>query len=142
MTYTRLPNIFQDPAGVKAEYVWTLNHTEEEEAQNSRQMADGAATNNIGLIPQEGAPYPLVFQWKGSLFTQSDKDEMDSWFALCAAQSIYLTDFSGSSYEVLITDWDVQRVPGFNRRGGLPWFWKYTITFRILTVRSGDWSSL
>lgn len=142
MAYTRQPNIFIDPAGVKSTYTWTLNHDEEEEVQVSRQMADGAATNNIGLIPQEGAPYPIVFQWKGKIFTQSDKNEMDSWYALCEDQTIYLVDFSASFYEVLITDWDVQRVAGYNRRGGLPWYWQYTIIFRVVSVLSGDWSDL
>lgn len=144
MAYTRLPNIFTDPSGVVDAYSWYINHSTEEEVQNSRQMADGAPTSDIGLMPQQGVPYPLVFQWKGSLFRQADKDVMDAWYGLCQVQSIYLTDFTGSKYEVLITDWDVQRIPvANNMRGGhIPWMWKYTIIIRVLTVISGDWADL
>jgi hypothetical protein len=143
MTYTRLPNIFTDPAGVKATYHWTINHSTEEEVQNSRQMADGATTSDIGLVPQQGAPYPLVFQWKGTLFSETDKTSMDSWYALCENQSIYLTDFTGSEYEIIITDWNVLRKPvAWNKRGAIPWLYEYTITIRVLKVLSGDWSSV
>lgn len=141
MSYVRRSNIFTDPAGVKAQYTWTINQSEEEEVQRSRQMGDGAPTQDIGLMPQQGANYPLVFQWKGTIFTQADKDAMDSWYALCDSQSIYLTDFDGNEYEVLITDWGAQRVAvAWNRRGQIPWLWKYTITIRVLNVLSGDWS--
>lgn len=144
MSYSRQPNYFIDPASVAPVYAWYINHSEEEEVQNSRQMADGAPTSDIGLMPQQGAAYPLVFQWKGTIFRQVDKDAMDGWYALCQNQSIYLVDFTGSSYEVIITDWNVQRVPvGNNKRGGnIPWLWKYTIIIRILNVISGDWSFL
>lgn len=142
-SYVRQPNQFIDPAGVKPTYAWTINHSEEEEVQNSRQVAHGAPTSDIGLIPQQGVEYPLVFQWKGTLFTQADKDEMDSWYALCQNQSIYLTDFDGNQYEILISDWNVQRVGvAANKRGGVPWLWKYTITIQVLTVLSGDWSQV
>lgn len=143
MSYARIPNQFIDPNGVAPTYAWTINHEEEEEVQNSRQMASGAPVSDIGLIPQQGAPFPLVFQWKGTLFTQGDKDIMDAWFALCETQSIYLTDFTGSAYEILITDWNVQRVGvAWNRRGQVPWLWKYTIIIRVLTVLEGDWADL
>lgn len=142
MSYVRLPNIFVDPAGVIGPYSWYINHTEESEVQLSRQMADGAPVADIGLMPQQGVEYPLVFQWKGTIFRQADKDAMDGWFGLCQSQSIFLTDFTGSSYEVIITDWNVQRVGvANNMRGGhIPWLWKYTINIRVLAVLSGDWS--
>lgn len=143
MTYTRQPNTFIDPAGVKATYQWTINHSDEEEVQNSRQIAHGAPTSDIGLIPQQGEPYPLVFQWTGTLFTQSDKNEMDSWYALCEDQSIYLQDFDGNQYEIIISDWNVKRKPvAWNHRGQVPWLWTYTIIIQVLTVLSGDWSDL
>lgn len=151
--YTRLPNIFTDPAGVGpldlngdplcpgGVYTWSINHTEEEEVQNSRQMADGAPTSDIGLMPQQGTPYSLVFQWKGTIFNPLDKFVMDAWYGLCNSQSIYLTDFTGARYEVLITDWDVQRkgVAANKRGGNIPWLYSYTIIIRVLNVIAGDW---
>lgn len=143
MSYERQSNFFVDPSGGFPPYAWYINHSEEEEVQNSRQMGSGAPTSDIGLIPQQGERYPLVFQWKGTLFRQVDKNEMDFWYELCQVHSIYLIDFSGSSYEIIITDWNVQRVPvSVNKRGGVPWLWKYSITMRILNVLSGDWSFL
>lgn len=143
MGYVRRSNQFIDPMGVKPTFSWTINHSEEEPVTRSRQMGDGAPTSDIGLLPQQGVSYPLVFQWKGTIFTQADKDEMDSWYALCHDQSIYLTDFDNNQYEVLITDWVPQRVPvAFNHRGQIPWLWNYTIIIRVLKVLSGDWSSL
>ena len=143
MTYTRQSNTFTDPNGVYTTYVWPINHETEEMVQNSRQMGDGAATTDIGLVPQQGAPFPLVFLWKGKIFTQADKSLMDAWYGLCQWQSIYLTDFSGSKYEGIITDWHTQRVPvAWQRRGNLPWYWQYEFTFRVFTVISGDWIAL
>lgn len=149
--YVRKSNQFIDPAGLgpvnpaggrfAATYNWTINHHEEEEVQNSRGITDGAPTSDIGLLPQQGPPKPLVFQWKGTLFTQADKDAMDSWFELCESQSIYLNDFNSNQYEILITDWNVKRTPvAWNHRGQVPWIWDYTITIRVLTVLAGDWS--
>lgn len=141
MTYVRHSNIFTDPSGVKPPYSWVINHSEEEEVANSRQMSDGAPTSDIGLLPQQGAPLPLVFQWKGTIFTQGDKDAMDSWFELCENQSIYLTDFTQSQYEVLIESFNVKRKGvKWNHRGQVPWLWEYTIMIRVLRVLSGDWS--
>lgn len=143
MGYVRKSNQFIDPAGVKATYAWTINHSEEEAVTRSRQVGDGAPSSDIGLLPQQGVSYPLVFQWKGSLFTQADKDIMDSWYGLCEDQSIFLKDFDDNQYEVLITDWVPQRVPvAWNHRGQIPWYWTYTIIIRVLTVMSGDWSAL
>lgn len=140
-TYTRQPNTFIDPAGHVPTYQWTINHTEEEPVQNGRQMSDGAPTSDIGLLPQQGVPTPLVFHWKGTIFTQQDKDTMDVWFNLCEFQSIFLKDFTGSEYEVLITDFPVQRKGvKWNHRGQVPWLWEYTIIIRVLRVLSGDWS--
>lgn len=144
MTYVRQPNIFRDPSGTVADYPWYINHTTEEKVQLSRQMANGAPTSDIGLLPQQGVEYPLVFQWHGSLFRQNDKNAMDAWYGLCRAQSIYLIDFDLNEYEILITDWDVQRVPvANNKRGGnIPWMWSYDITIRVLRILSGDYSAM
>lgn len=141
MGYVRKSNQFIDPAGVVPTYNWTINHTEEEEVQNSRQMSDGAPTSDIGLLPQQGPPKPLRFQWKGTIFTQTDFDQMVFWWVLCENHSIYLNDFNNSQYEILIEDFNPKRHPvAWNKRGGIPWIWDYTIIMRVLTVISGDFA--
>jgi hypothetical protein len=139
----RSPNIFTDPAGVKSSYTWPLNHNEEEAVNKSRQMSDGASTDNIGLIPQQGAPTPMILSWKGSILTKAQLDAMLSWWELCESQTIYVQDFAGARYEVLITDFDPQRV-AVSRNPRDPanaptWYWTYTLTMRVLKVLSGDW---
>lgn len=137
--WVRQPNTFIDPAGVKAQYQWTINHEKEEEVDNSRGLTDGAPTSDIGLLPQQGPPKPLKFTWEGKLFTQADKNAMDSWWVLCESQSIYLIDFAGSEYEIVIEDWKPKRVGvAWNKRGQIPFLWEYTIVIRVLTVLSGD----
>lgn len=141
--YVRLPNTFSDPAGIVPAYPWPVNHTTEEETDASRAISDGAPTSDIGLLPQQGVQKPLILVWKGTLFTAAEKANMDAWYGLCDSQSIYLTDFSGSHYEILITDWAALRKGvAQNMRGKLPWVWEYTLTMRILRVISGDWAGV
>jgi hypothetical protein len=136
----RAPNVFRDPAtGVT--YNWAVNHTEESSIAKSRQMADGGATDNIGLVPQQGAATPLILTWKGTFFDPEQLTEFLHFWELCEDHSIYLTDFAGDLYEVLITDFSPQRVAA-NRNPKFPdltWVWTYDITMRVLTAFSGPW---
>lgn len=137
----RTPNIFQDPAGIVPAYSWPVNHNEEQPINKSRQMADGAPTSNIGLIPQQGAATPLIFQWKGSIFDPAQHDAFIQWWELCEEQTIYLTDYRGNQYEILITDFQPQTmaVTRNPRFPDLTYYWEYTFIFRIIKPLSGPW---
>jgi len=139
----RSPNIFIDPAGVVPSYSWEINHSEEESIAKSRQMADGAATDNMGMIPQQGAATPLILSWKGTILTKNQLDKMLQFWELCEEQSIYIQDFSGASYEIIITDFQPQRVAAARNprdQANAPlWTWSYTLIMRVLQVFSGDW---
>ena len=104
-------------------------------------MVDGAQTDNIGLIPQQGSATPLILQWTGSFFDPAQLSAFLAWWQLCESQSVYLTDFSGDEYEVLITDFVPQRKIAMRnpRFPDLTWTWDYTITFRVLRAISGPW---
>lgn len=136
----RTPNVFINPVNGNT-YEWPLNHNEESQVTKSRQMSDGAATDNIGLIPQQGAPSPLIFEWKGTILDPNQFNAMIAWWKLCENQTIWLSDFAGDTYEVLITDFLPIRTAVANnlRAPGKPWIWTYTLTFRVLTVFSGPW---
>lgn len=138
---SRLPNIFRDPKGVRPQYAWQINHSEEQPVSKSRQMGDGAPTSNVGLIPQQGPATPIIFQWKGTIFDIGQLTEMLAWWQLCETQSIYLIDFSGAEYEVIIEDFAQNRkgVARNPRDVTRPWIWEYTINMRILHVYSGEW---
>lgn len=137
----RVANQFVDPKGHLATYHWPLNHSEETQVTKSRQMADGATTDDIGLIPQQGAPAPLIFEWKGTILDPAQLAAMLQWWALCETQTIHLIDFATDAYEVLITDFlPTRKAVAVNQRAAnKPWIWEYTITFRVLAVLAGPW---
>lgn len=141
----RTPSIFTNPA-TGATYLWPVNHDEEDATGKSRQMSDGAPSKNVGLIPQQGAPTPLVLSWKGKIFTKAQVEAMIAWWELCEDQSIYVTDPAGSTYEVLITDFTEQRQPVAANRwdpvNAPTWIWTYTLVMRVLNVLSGEWSGV
>ena len=142
---TRTPNVFTDPK-TGNNYAWPINHNEEGDIGKSRQMGDGAATNNIGLIPQQGAPTPLVLTWKGTILKRAQLVAMVGWYQLCDTQSIYVSDAAGNSYEVLITDFTAQRKPAAANPqdpvNAPTWYWTYTITMRVLRVIAGEWAGV
>ena len=138
-------NVFTNPK-TGAVYDWPVNHSTEEAIVVTRQMGDGANTDNIGLVPQQGAATPLILKWKGTFFTDAEVIETMAWWKLCETQTINATDFSGSQYELIITDFEPQRVPCVRNprvSSGTNAFytWQYTITFRILKAFSGIWTS-
>lgn len=142
---TRVANRFTNPQ-TNAFYDWPINHNEEGDIGKSRQMGDGAATNDIGLIPQQGAPTPLILVWKGTILKRAQLVAMVGWYQLCDSQSIYVSDPAGNSYEVLITDFTAQRKPTIrnpqDQANAPTWYWTYTITMRVLRVLAGEWAGV
>lgn len=137
----RTPNQWIDPAGILATYNWPVNHSSEEPLTKSRQMADGAPTSNIGLIPQQGSATPLIWKLKGTIFDDNQHAQNLAFWEACEGRSIYWQDFHGDKYEVIITDYEpnrkaVARNPKFPNQ---QYIWEYTITMRVLTVFSGPW---
>lgn len=140
-------NLFTDPVTAFV-YAWPTNHSTEEAVTKSRQMGDGAPTSNIGLVPQQGADSPVVLQWKGKMFLDAEVTEIMHFWHLCNKQTILATDFTGSQYELIITDFSPQRVPCVrNPRCPDPanpncfYTWSYTITLRIIRAFSGIWAA-
>lgn len=136
----RLPNIFIDPR-TNVQYQWPINHTSEDTTGKSRQISDGAPTSNVGLIPQQGASTPLKLTWKGTMFDILQVVATTGWWNLCETQTIYLQDFSGASYEVIIEDFHTLRksVVRNPRMPGQAWQWEYTIVIRVLKIFAGEW---
>lgn len=137
----RVGNQWIDPAGVVPTYVWQVNHNEETPVGKSRQMADGAPTSNLGLIPQQGAATPLVFTLKGTFFDDNQHAQNLKFWQLCEGQTVYWQDFNNNLYEVLITDYEAER-KAVARNPKFPdqtYIWQYTITMRVITALSGPW---
>lgn len=141
----RRGTVFFDPQTGDS-YTWPVNHNEEDPIGKSRQMADGAPTSGIGLIPQEGVPTPLVLTWKGEIYTLEHLQNIVLFYTFCDSRSIHVTDPAGSTYEVLITDFTQSRHPtARNDKDPInapTWYWAYTLTMRVLTVISGEWAGV
>ncbi|GAC1522418.1 MAG: hypothetical protein NVS3B1_07760 [Marmoricola sp.] len=139
----RRANLFVDPNGVRANYSWPVNHHTEEPTGKHRNIRYSAPTAHVGLVKHLGDTDPLILRWKGSIFTRAQLVEMLKWFALCEQQTIYLTDFAGDAYEVLIVHFDPVRVAlGGNPRDPVNapnWKWEYTIEFTIIQMIAGTW---
>lgn len=76
---------------------------------------------------QQGDKTPDTFKFSGTILRQSQLDAMQGYFEACTSRTVFFTDVNGTEYEVLITVFDVTRVRGENKRGGLLYYWKYRL---------------
>lgn len=138
-------NRFTNPANGDI-YDWAINHKSEDAAGRSRAISHDAPTENRGLIRQVGAESPFVFTWQGTILARAQLIEMIGWYRLCRTQTIYLTDFAGDQYEVVISGF----VPTRRRvlRNGRDFanapynVWDYSITIEVIAVRAGVWAGI
>lgn len=134
-------NRFENPEN-GAFYDWLVNHKDEESLGKRRNMERGAKTSGTGLIRQQTDQTPMVMRFSGTIFHQSQYDEMWEWYELCENQTIYFHDFSGDSYEVTITAFEPTRhhtVRNPRDFANAPyWFWRYTIEMEVLTFIDGS----
>lgn len=141
----RTPNVFYDPIS-HLSYGWPLNHKTEEPMGRSRQMGTGARTDNIGLVPQQGAATPLVMNWKGRILTLDQLTQMVWWWRSSDFNSIYALTFRDELYEVVVTDFTPQVVAVAENRSDLVNaprnVWDYTLIMRVLTAFNGPWAQV
>lgn len=133
-------NTFQDPLGHVADYQWELNHATEQSFGRKRDVQGAMNVAGTQLITNQSDAQPLTLVYQGSILTRTQYEAMWHWEAMCESQTIYFTDFTGDSYEVVITDFEPVRVAGRNRRGGTDapmWYWTYTLTMTVVAVRGG-----
>lgn len=137
---SRTANRFTNPV-TAAYYDWPQNHLEEERLGKARNIEHTAPTNAVGLVKQQSDESPLVLSWRGHILRKAQHDTMWEWYALCETQSIYIRDFTGDEYEVLITEFNPIRkrtVKNPQDPVNAPlWYWEYTLTMEVLTVRTG-----
>lgn len=137
----RTANLFIDPAGVHPSYAWPINHTKEEKGGKQRSVTNTAPTGNVGLVKEVNASSPLTMTWKGTIFTRAQVQEMWKWWQLCESQTIFLQDFAGEKYEVVIEEFDPVRVAvarNLHDQANAPtWIWEYTFTFSVMQMIAG-----
>jgi len=139
---TRLANEFINPEN-SDKYAWPINHTEESEAGIARTISRGANTAATGLVRQQADDQPLVFQFAGTIFKESMLEEMIKWYVLCKTQTIFFKKYSGDEFEVCITEFKPTEKKTLHNPKDFAnaplWYWSYTMTMEVITVRSGVW---
>lgn len=141
----RIPNVFTDPL-TGAQYAWPINHDTEESVGKKRGISHSAPTGLIGLNRQQADSSPLVLKWKGTILTRSQVVNMIAWWQICESRSIYIQDFEGNKYEVIIIDFQPQRVRvARNLRDlvNMPLhIVQYSIEMEVLNILAGVWAGV
>jgi desulfoferrodoxin (superoxide reductase-like protein) len=138
-------NTFEDPAGVVDDYLWQINHSDEDVFGRKRNVTESAKTGGTGLIKQQADSDPLVLTLTGSILHEAQHEQFIAWFELCETQSIFFTDFSDAKYEVVITEYlPVRKRTVKNPRDStIPtWYYTYTLTMEVLSVKRGPWDGV
>lgn len=122
----------RDGAAILATYSFDINHHDEQGTGLTRNVSRTAPTSGVGFVRQQGDQSPTIFKFEGSILRQSQKDAIDAYFAACDSRTVFFTDVDGIEREVLITAFDTTRVAAQNRRGGLPFYWKYRLEMEVI----------
>ena len=139
-------NVFKDPAGVKANYSWPINHSEEQELGKARNIEHGANTANTGFVRQQSDEGPLTLRFSGIILEKAQVQEFIAWWQLCETQTIHFDDYAGDSYEVIITSFKpIRHKTVRNPRdfANAPnWYWRYEIEMDVVRIIDGIWEEV
>lgn len=125
---------FRDSAGILPDYIWQVNHREEEANQDSLNMERTAVTTGTGYVRQQGQPSPHVLNFSGTILHQTQKDAFDSYYAACQTRTIFFRDVSGVEMEVVIVSMNITRRAVLrNPHNDEPWIWKYQIQMEVIS---------
>jgi hypothetical protein len=137
-------NQFYNPATGEG-YPWPINHSDENSFGKARQVNTGANTANTGLTMQQGDDEPMVIEVTGTILHSAQHAAMIRWFAISKQQTIYFTDYSGDSYEVVILAYQPtrQRTLGNPRDRTMPFhYYKYTLRMHVVRILAGAWTQV
>lgn len=137
-----MQNRFEDPRTGDI-YDWQRNHTTEEAMGRERNITHSGATGGVSMVRQQGEEGPLVLDWQGIIEYRAQLQEMWKWYELSRTQTIWIRDYDGNRYEVIITSFTPKRVRKMSFQGrdrvNTPWhYWEYTIKMEVVTVLWGD----
>jgi hypothetical protein len=129
---------FRDGAGLLAPYIFEVNHSEEDETEQTRNMSRQAlttvTTGGPKFVLQQGESTPRVLRYKGTILTLTQFDAMQAYFQACDTRTIFFRDVSGVEYEVIVTRFSPLRKRTLRnpREPTLLWFWSYTLEMEII----------
>lgn len=137
-------NRFEDPSGALTAYDWQVNHSEEEEGGQSREVDHTANTGLTGLVRQQGAADPIMLSYKGTILHRAQVVQMLRWWEACRTRTVFFQDYAGDRYEVVITSFKPQRLrTEHNPRDSASaplWYWKYTLVMEVVTNLAGPYA--
>ncbi len=117
----------RDGASILATYSFDINHNEEQENGQTRNVTHAAPTSGVGFVRQQGDKTPDTFRFAGTVMRQSQLDAMQDYYDACDNRTVFFTDVDGVEHEVLVTVFSFTRIRGENKRGDLPFYWKYRL---------------
>lgn len=140
----RIANRFLNP-WTGAYYDWPINNSTEESFGKTRNIDHTAPTSGLGLIRQQGDDSPMAIKLSGTIFHKAQHQAMIAYFNLSRTQTVYFRDFTGETYEVIITAYQPTRQRTIrNPRdfANAPYhYWKYTLEMDVVRFINGDWSA-
>lgn len=148
----RISNRFIDPV-TGFFYDWAINHNDETGSPSKGGGQGGVSRNftisaptSLGLhIRQQAADDVISFSWKGTALTRLQHQEFLAWYHLCSSHSIYLRDFSGDTFEVMITAYiPKRRRVSANRNDPVNaplWVYDYQIDIDVIASVAGDYAA-
>jgi hypothetical protein len=139
----RTPNRFTDP-WTGSYYDWPINHSEEEAFGKTRNIDHTAPTSGLGLIRQQGDDTPMAVKLSGTIFHKAQHQAFIGWLEKSRTQTIYFRDFTGETFEVIVTAYQPTRQRTIrNPRdfANAPYhYWHYTLEMDVVRFIDGDWS--
>lgn len=137
---SRVANTFYDPSTGES-YPWPINHEQEQQFGQERQITTEANTANTGLVRVQGDRTPMTLQFTGKILTRAQRDAFWRWFNLCETRTIHFSDVEGNTFEVQITAYNPLRVRAARNMRDLAnaptWIYSYTMTLDVIRVVSG-----
>lgn len=146
---SRTPNVFTDPATGET-YAWQFNHLTEGGGL-ARNLTVSSPTSLGILIRQQAADGAVTLAWSGTALTRHQHQQFLLWYQKCKHHSIFLTDFAGDQFEVVITAYDPKRkAVAVNPRernstpsvGAPLWVYDFTLTMEIIRAIAGDYAGV
>lgn len=126
---------FRDPAAILPDYVFQVNHSDEEADEKRRNLERSSPTSGVGFVRQQGEDSPEVLRYSGTILHQAQKDAFDDYYDACRTRTIKFRDFTDNERDVLITAFSAtrQRTAQNPRDPSIRLhFWKYTIELEVI----------
>jgi hypothetical protein len=127
-------------------YSWQVNYSGMDARGRSRSVeATSRAKAGAGLLLQQGADSPMEIKVSGAILDMAQRGVFIVWWQRCESHTIEFHDFDGSTYEVLITDFQDpwRRVAMNPRQRGTPTesaVIDYSLTMTVIRALSGPWA--